>query len=226
MAARLCECAGNAALYSLKGCTWWCGSDFSIKLFKKHPRLSLLAGLQLLDLWSPATVAGPQGVPLPVLLAVLDSVVSLRFCPNTCRSCHVQSARGPSWGQSSGLHLKRRGLDLRCSTTLPCEVPAGGRPECAVGSRERGGRTQGPCLLSGFLATTGPSERNRGYPVVRSAGRWQSCPESGLGSPSIGAGAWRAAGWSASSCWRHHRCLGQPYRVRFSFSCHPFILNA
>lgn len=112
MAARLCECAGNAALYSLKGCTWWCGSDFSIKLFKKHPCLSLLAGLQLLDLWSPATVAGPQGVPLPVLLAVLDSVVSLRFCPNTCRSCHVQSARGPSWGQSSGLHLKRRGPGL------------------------------------------------------------------------------------------------------------------
>ena len=112
MAARLCERAENAALYSLKVCIGWCGSDISIKLFKKYPCRSLLAQLQLLDLWSPATAAGSQEVTLPVLPAVLDSVISLCFCPNTCRSCHVQSARGPSCGQNSELHLKHRGPGL------------------------------------------------------------------------------------------------------------------
>ena len=127
------------AQYSLKGCIWWCGSDISIKLlFKKYPCLSLLVWVQLLDLWSPATAAGSQEVTLPVLPAALDSVVSLCFCPDTCRSCHMRSTRGPRSGQNSELHLKHRGPGLGLYRDTDVQSPCRSKTRVGCGLQATG----------------------------------------------------------------------------------------
>lgn len=82
------------------------------------------------------------------------------------------------------------------------------------GSRQRAGRSQGALSSSGFWQPLDPLERNHGYPVVRGQQGDGRAAQNQARVPSIGAGG-RDSGRLVSKfpAGRHHRCLGQPYRV-------------
>lgn len=97
-----------------------------------------------------ATAANAREVALPVLRAARNSVrVSLCFCLNICTNCRVRSPSGPTLGQYSKPHLKRReGLGFRYVVKLTWKIPVGAKLERDLGSRQRNGRRQGgPFLL-------------------------------------------------------------------------------